>query len=270
MAVFLLLSGSSCDFRSLNYAVVSKKSSIVELVEDQICLDDVNEVIDGETPLSFAAKIDAIPLAKYLVAKGASIHAVNATGKSPIFVAVEWGHSKFVEYLLSEGAWNESDHPALFTIASKKGHLATCETLLRHQAKRSCGEGKAQVQSFSTFNTAPIESSRNRPIHEIPPGEGKDTRSLQDQHGNRNSRYHRQENGFPSVPFKSSFCRDCRPHNFCALTQIREPTKFPLRCQSCGTTRSRKAHFCTKCTTSVCNICCDDYNKHHAESRFRW
>ena len=82
------------------------KNGEVEVVKQRVEGDglDVNALVEGRTPLHYAADYGQVPVMEYLLARGAVVDAKDKHGISPLLAAVWEGHVDCVKLLLGKGA----------------------------------------------------------------------------------------------------------------------------------------------------------------------
>ncbi|XP_049811721.1 protein TANC2 isoform X1 [Schistocerca nitens] len=109
----------------------------VEIVENLLDMPEVNadtpDSLTGETALTVAAANGCHSVCTVLIARGASISAVNNKELSPLLVAVKEGHWAVAERLLQHHAPLEQCDPAGRTpllVAAAEGHVCLIELLL--------------------------------------------------------------------------------------------------------------------------------------------
>ncbi|XP_043596537.1 myotrophin-like [Bombus pyrosoma] len=65
---------------------------------------DVNEMIDGRTPLHYAADYGQSEVVRYLLEKGANANVTDKHGITALLAAIWEGHTNCVKLLLEKGA----------------------------------------------------------------------------------------------------------------------------------------------------------------------
>ncbi|XP_043664050.1 myotrophin-like isoform X2 [Vespula pensylvanica] len=65
---------------------------------------DVNQMIDGRTPLHYAADYGQYDVVRYLLEKGADANATDKHGITTLLAAIWEGHTHCVKLLLEKGA----------------------------------------------------------------------------------------------------------------------------------------------------------------------
>ncbi|KAL6438502.1 hypothetical protein ACFW04_004528 [Cataglyphis niger] len=65
---------------------------------------DVNQMIDGRTPLHYAADYGQSEVVRYLLEKGANANATDKHGITTLLAAIWEGHTNCVKLLLEKGA----------------------------------------------------------------------------------------------------------------------------------------------------------------------
>lgn len=72
---------------------------------------NVNDVIDGRTPLHYASDYGQLDVLEYLITKGADVNALDKHGISCILAAIWEGHITCVKLLLDSGAKKNGQTP---------------------------------------------------------------------------------------------------------------------------------------------------------------
>ncbi|OAD54673.1 Myotrophin [Eufriesea mexicana] len=65
---------------------------------------DVNQMIDGRTPLHYAADYGQSEVVRYLLEKGANANVIDKHGITTLLAAIWEGHTNCVKLLLEKGA----------------------------------------------------------------------------------------------------------------------------------------------------------------------
>ena len=105
---------------------------------------DVNAaLLDGSTPLHFAAERDDAEFASLLIREGANVNAVNRFGVPPLLVACSTGSAATIEVLVKAGADPNSALPegeTALMAAARAGRLAPVKLLLASGANANARE----------------------------------------------------------------------------------------------------------------------------------
>ncbi|KAF7994848.1 hypothetical protein HCN44_004320 [Aphidius gifuensis] len=72
---------------------------------------DVNQMIDGRTPLHYAADYGQNEVVRYLLDKGANANATDKHGITTLLAAIWEGHTNCVKLLLEKGAKPDGQTP---------------------------------------------------------------------------------------------------------------------------------------------------------------
>ena len=94
--------------------------------------------VDGEVPLSVAAKNGSLDTVQLLIRLGESPNAVDADGFAPLMMALHWDHEDVAGILLDAGAIPNDDGPlwgSALRIAARGGQSGIIRHLLRSGAK---------------------------------------------------------------------------------------------------------------------------------------
>ena len=99
--------------------------------------------VDGNVPLSVAAKDGRLDVVKLLVELGESPNAADADGFTPLMMALHWNHPDVADFLLDVGAVPTGESPlwgSALRIAVREGRRAIINHLLRSGAKLNVAE----------------------------------------------------------------------------------------------------------------------------------
>ncbi len=104
-----LLSTTDIDFRNntestpLHVAIFCRKEEVFELLMKKgASVHAVNNF--GDTPLFYGAQVGNVIMVEALIAKGASVNTVNKEGMTPLFRAVQSNNEELFEILIAAGA----------------------------------------------------------------------------------------------------------------------------------------------------------------------
>ncbi|MHC4096327.1 MAG: ankyrin repeat domain-containing protein [Planctomycetota bacterium] len=88
----------------------------------------------GSTPMHFAAYQGHIEVAKFLLAKGADVHAKDSQDRTPLHYAARGGNKNMAQFLIAKGADVNAEeeylHRTPLFYASKNGHQEVVEVLI--------------------------------------------------------------------------------------------------------------------------------------------
>ncbi|XP_076640389.1 myotrophin homolog isoform X1 [Colletes latitarsis] len=82
-----------------------------DIVENKANDIDVNQMIDGRTPLHYAADYGQSEVIRYLLEKGANVNATDKHGITTLLAAIWEGHTNCVKLLLEKGAKSDGLTP---------------------------------------------------------------------------------------------------------------------------------------------------------------
>jgi len=94
--------------------------SVKELFETEKV--DVNALLDGRSPLHYAADYGQQDVIRYLITKGANVNAVDKHGISALLAAIWEGHTECVRLMIDSGADKSGRTPdgkTYFEVAEK-------------------------------------------------------------------------------------------------------------------------------------------------------
>ena len=167
----VLLIAAKCGYMSLFDAVEAHGASLADFVRDA---DP-----EGRTALFFAAQEGHVDVAKWLIEKGASVHAADAEGWTALFVAAEEGHVAVAKWLIENGAsvhvvGNNGGTP-LF-LAAKRGHVDVARLLIDNGAHAdapvgnggwtplyiAAGNGHLEVVKLLLYDNASVDHATSR------------------------------------------------------------------------------------------------------------
>ncbi len=161
-------------------------SSLVNCIEESPGYDDL--IVNGrswrlsrpKSPLSAAAKVGNLEIAKLLVANGADVTLRVPGDGTALITAAEFGHLDFIKYLVSKGAdinrTFSNQGNALIT-ASGRGHLEIMKYLVSKGADinhYSPNQGNALIASAHSNNVDAVKFlvSKGMDVHFISPNQG--------------------------------------------------------------------------------------------------
>ncbi|XP_058793336.1 myotrophin-like [Phymastichus coffea] len=86
---------------------------------------DVNQMIDGRTPLHYAADYGQTEVLRYLMDKGADLNATDKHGITVLLAAIWEGHTNCVKLLLEKGVKTDGKTPdgASYLDAAEKDEI---------------------------------------------------------------------------------------------------------------------------------------------------
>ena len=117
---------------ALNQAALHGDVSLVRLMLKYKKADSPTE--DGNTPLHFASVSDSLKVIKVLVEKcGLNMNAVNNIKNTALHIACKWGSMHVAEYFLESDCdinLANDDNETAFIVAVNNGHEKLCEKLL--------------------------------------------------------------------------------------------------------------------------------------------
>jgi ankyrin len=99
------------------------------------------------TPLIRTARAGQLELVKFLVRRGANMHAISSRGQTPLHCAAEEGHEEVAAYLLDNGAqpsYQDTDGMTPLMSATKRRHIGMALLLLDYMG----GEGLEAVDGL--------------------------------------------------------------------------------------------------------------------------
>jgi len=162
LAKFLIDSGANINltdgtyeyYTPLHTACRSGKLEAVKLLKEKGAdMDAVDGA--GETAVNIASDYGHLPVVKYLLENGASVHSVSMI-HTPLLAAAENGHVEVVKFLLEKGAnvnatgQYRKDTP--LHVAAQNGFAAVCSLLIKNGGDRKAlnDEGKTPLDLAST------------------------------------------------------------------------------------------------------------------------
>jgi ankyrin repeat protein len=129
----------SCEIVELllnNNATINQNDYVPKIVNQQILPEQT--VVSGDSPLHLAAAQGKLNIVTLLIERGMNINKVNRRGKTPLYRAIEGGHTDVVKALLEKhtpAVFDELQHgrglEAVHSAASH-GHINVIEILLEH------------------------------------------------------------------------------------------------------------------------------------------